>query len=72
MAAEVLSIEPKDITIVLRLDYTEVKKVRDALDIAELHYDYNNKELSEAATYLKDRFFPFLEDIIRRVEGNGN
>jgi len=66
----ILDVEPKDIHVTFDMSINEINLVLDALEVAELNFDGDEKpELKKAAIFLTDVFFKNLSAVSEEVKG---
>ena len=67
---EVKGVYPKDVCVVLEVRLSDLKKLRESLDMCEINKLKVTTEQLEAARYLQEDFYPFLAQLIKDVEGH--
>jgi hypothetical protein len=65
----VIDVYPKEIHVVFELDLPEVLKLQKVLSMVEIKYDSTIEDEREAAIYLTNGFYPFINEIVQKVTG---
>lgn len=69
---EIVTVEPRDIHVVIDLSITEVKHLVNFLDNCSIEFDSKeHPELSESISFVTEKFFKMCDDIINDVKEGG-
>lgn len=66
---KILDIYPKEIHVVLELEFSEVMKLQKALSMVTINYNSTIEDEREAANFLTNGFFPNINDLVQKVTG---
>uniref|UniRef100_A0A6M3IH51 Uncharacterized protein n=1 Tax=viral metagenome TaxID=1070528 RepID=A0A6M3IH51_9ZZZZ len=67
----ILSVEPRDIHIVLDLSYRELEYVLKYMNRCTASPDLNDKDWEEADKYVRETFFPQLDKLSSNIKEQG-
>ena len=69
---KLLQTQVKEVHLIFEIPFSELEKVRIALDKGEFVYDGSVVEEKEAINYLTNVFHPFIVEVIECMKGKRN
>ena len=67
-----LETQVREVHMIFEIPYSDLLKIKTALDLARINYDGDNVEEREAVNYLTKEFYPFILDLVESVKGKGD